>query len=333
MKILVILTGGTIACKKTDNIINVDSDIAYDILRLYNQNNKNSDVIFTTVQPFTILSENYTASTYNLLIDYLYSCDFSEYDGVIITHGSDTLSYTSALIGMLLANVTVPVMITAADYPLSDCRSNGLCNFTACVEFIRSKLCCGVFTAYGNPDSTEIYLSTRINEADPFSDSFKPFGEGIVSRFNGRTLVDINTQLIKSMESTSGVYLDKPIIENDVLLIKTYPTQNFDCYCIDNVSAVVVYLYHSATACTVGNSTNICSFVQRCTEKGVKLYLASYKTETQLYESSSLLETLPAHKLYSISMESAYMKALIAHNQNKYKPEELMDKNIYFEWQ
>lgn len=333
MKILVILTGGTIACKITDNIINVGSDIAYDILRLYNQCNKNNDVDFTVVQPFTILSENYTASTYNLLIDYLYSCDFTEYDGVIITHGSDTLSYSSSLVGMLLNNVSVPVMLTASDYPLSDSKSNGLSNFTACVEFIRSKISSGVLTAYGKPNNTQIYLSTRINEADPYFDSFKPFGNGVVAEFNGRTFTNINNKLIDLLKNKSGVIIDKPVIENDVLLIKNYPAQNFNCYCVDNVSAVVIYMYHSATACTVGSSTNICDFIHRCNEKGVAVYLASYKTSTQLYESSSLFEALPTQKLYNISIESAYIKALIAHNQNTYSPEELMDKNIYFEWQ
>lgn len=37
MRILLILTGGTIACKIEDNVINADSNTAYDILSLYNQ--------------------------------------------------------------------------------------------------------------------------------------------------------------------------------------------------------------------------------------------------------------------------------------------------------
>ncbi|MEF2919361.1 MAG: asparaginase domain-containing protein [Acutalibacteraceae bacterium] len=333
MKILVILTGGTIACSITNDIINVGSDVAYDILRLYKLNNPNCDVVFDTVQPFTILSENHTTSTYNLLIEYLYNCNLSEYNGVIITHGSDTLSYTSALIGMLWANVKIPVMITASDYPLSDSYSNGLSNFTACVEFIKRKVCNGVFTVYGKLNNAEVYLSTRINEADPYTDCFMPFGDGIVAKFNGKELAYINYNLIEEMKTKSNIQLDMPVLVNDVLLIKNYPTQRFDCYCVDNVSAVVIYMYHSATACTVGDNTNICSFIQQCLDKKVKVYLASFKLHTKFYESTNVMQTLPAQKLYNISIESAYMKALIAHNQNKYSPDELMDKNIYFEVQ
>ena len=98
MKILVIFTGGTIACNIENNIIDANSDTAYDILRLYNSTvgENSQNIEFDVKQPFTILSENYTSNTYNILIDYLYSCNFDEYNGVIITHGSDTLSYTSA---------------------------------------------------------------------------------------------------------------------------------------------------------------------------------------------------------------------------------------------
>lgn len=336
MKILVILTGGTIACKVENNIIDANSNTAYDILRLYNNTAETAnEVEFTVKQPFTILSENYTAGTYNTLIDYLYSCNLDEYNGVIITHGSDTLSYTSAMVGMLLKDTKIPVLLTAADYPLADEKSNGLSNFSACVEFIKGNICNGVFTAYGKQNHTLIYLSTRMIEADPVTDTFAPCGNAVIAQVIDNQLCHINNELISTINSSKNnrLFTKKPVIENDILLIKTYPNQHYNRYNIENLKAVVIYMYHSATACTIGNNTNLCNFIQRCNKNGTDVYLASLKSKAEAYATANELNLLKAGKLYNISKESAYIKTLLAYNQNEHTAVEVMNTNIYFECQ
>lgn len=334
MKILVILTGGTIACKVENNIINANSNTAYDILRLYNKATNNTEIEFIIKQPFTILSENYTADTYNTLIDYLYSCNPANYDGVIITHGSDTLSYTSAMVGMLMRDTEIPIILTAADHPLSDEKSNGLSNFSACVEFIKSKRCSGVFTAYGEKGRANIYLSTRLQEADPINDSFTPCGNGIVAQVIDNKLCNINNQLIALLKKKNNrLFKSKPVIKNDILLIKTYPNQHYNRYSIENLKAVVIYMYHSATACTIGGDTNICNFIKRCNENNVDVYLASLKNKSEEYATAYEIEQLKTYNLYNISKESAYIKTLLAYNQQECSPTDIMNTNIYFEEQ
>ncbi|MEE0931090.1 MAG: asparaginase [Acutalibacteraceae bacterium] len=332
MRILLILTGGTIACTVKNNKISASADTAYDILNIYKSKNPACNIEFIVVQPFTILSENYTSHTYNMLIEFLYSCDSNQYDGVIITHGSDTLSYTSALVGMLLREIQIPVLLTAADYPLNDPRTNGLSNFSACVEFIKSNTTKGVFTAYGTVNNTSIYLATRICEADPVTDTFSSLGNGVIAQIINGKICNINTELIELLKTQNNRLLqNKPIIKNDILLIKTYPNQSFDCYNIDNTTAVVIYMYHSATACTVGENTNICKFIEKCNRKNVPVYLASHKVQETEYTTSYEIAQYPHIKLYNISKESAYTKALLAYNQSEFNPEDIMKTNIYFE--
>lgn len=336
MKILVILTGGTIACRVENNIMDTNSDTAYDILRLFNNTvvGKQNKIDFTVKQPFTILSENYTANTYNTLIDYLYSCNINEYDGVIITHGSDTLSYTSAMIGMLMRDTEIPIILTASDYPLSDEKSNGLSNFSACVELIKSKLCSGVFTAYGEKGHTYIYLSTRICEADPVTDSFTGCGNAVVAQVIDNKLCKTNEALLSMLKNKNNrLFKEKPVIENDILLLKTYPNQYYNRYNIDGLKAVVIYMYHSATACTVGENTNLCSFIEHCNKSNVDVYIASLKAKAEEYATAYEIESLKTNKLYNISKESAYIKVLLAYNQQEYSAIEVMNTNIYFECQ
>ena len=99
-KILVILTGGTIGSKVEGKIINTTAASSYRLLQLYNEKYAD-DTEFEVIQPINILSENLTPVEWGVLCNCLFELDFEKYQGIIITHGSDTLSYTSALIGTM----------------------------------------------------------------------------------------------------------------------------------------------------------------------------------------------------------------------------------------
>ncbi len=334
MKILLILTGGTIACKVENHQINVNKETADNVLTRYQQLYPDNTVTFDTVQPLQTLSENHTSVTYNKLIDFLYQCDFHSYDGVIMTHGSDTLSYTSAIVGMLFGHLSVPFMITASDYPLSEENSNGISNFVACVRWIENRICDGVFTVYGKKNFPVIYLATRICEANPVTDEFSAFADGIVCRFCYHKITYINNglvSLLKNRQKKTILFSRPPVIKNDVLLIKTYPNQNFDCYTLENVSAVLIYLYHSGTACTVGESKNICRFMKQCYEKKIPVYTASHKLKQDRYVTAIETDRYTTLKLYGISQECAYSKVLLAVNQDEHPTEKILCSDIFFE--
>lgn len=126
-KILLIGTGGTIACVK-------DSDIHLDRPFKILDYMSFEGVEFECTSPFTILSENMDFEHWKRLIDFIDSVDFSEYEGVIVLHGSDTLSFT----GALLANAFRgrPIVLVASDKPLEDKSANGFLNFRRAVEYI-----------------------------------------------------------------------------------------------------------------------------------------------------------------------------------------------------
>lgn len=98
MKILVVLTGGTIGSRVSEKIINVNSAAAYNLIKLY-QDKYGTDIEFEVIQPMNILSENLIPSYWITLYDCLDKVEFNAYDGIIITHGSDTLAYTAAMTG------------------------------------------------------------------------------------------------------------------------------------------------------------------------------------------------------------------------------------------
>lgn len=335
MKILLILTGGTIGSIPVNGTINVSRSEECDIVKLYRKK-YGDDIDFTVKRPVNILSENYSNRYWNQLCLSLYENDFSGFDGVIITHGSDTLSYTSALLGMLFSHSSVPIVLVAANYPLTDARSNGIDNFRSAVLLIKSKLAAGVFTAFGSSERASVYLATRITEADPYKDEFTAFGGQEFAYRKGESLVINNSSIMPALEQLNKQR--KPLLKNkitfckNVLFIRPYP--NLDYSMIDiskRPCAVLHYLYHSATACTEGENTSCIEFIRRCYDNGIPVYMASFKKTNSEYATTREMERLGIKKLYNISAESAYMKLCIAYNQREVDPAAIVSQNIFFE--
>ncbi len=147
MKLLTVFTGGTISCSEADGVLAPDSQNGSYLLGLARQAGVRDD--FETVQPFSVLSENMTPDCLRQLRRCITERLGEGYDGVLVTHGTDTLAYTAAYLDFVLGAQDTPVVLVSANYPLRDSRSNGLQNFVAAVEFLRTGKR-GVFVAYHN---------------------------------------------------------------------------------------------------------------------------------------------------------------------------------------
>lgn len=342
-KILVMLTGGTIGSKILGSTIEVTDTSSYHLISLYRDTYGEEDD-FEVIQPISVLSENMRPEIWTRLIQALGRIKWEEYRGVIITHGSDTLTYTSALVGMLFAHVSVPVVLTASNYPLGEKRSNGLVNFRSAVELVKTPSLQGVFTVYqNNAGENCVYLATRITEADCYLDQFGTFGGKVFGRMEDGRLItnpdNVNPtlkELYSFCQKRQAVLAELPVFEKQVLMIRPYPGMDYDCIDLTKKPAAVLhYLYHSATACTEGGSLSMLQFLQRCRESGIPVYTASYKAEegAAYITAKEVLEggVVP---MRNISPEAAYMKLLLGYNCGSEKNGHVplgMEENLYFE--
>lgn len=55
-------------------------------------------------------------------------------EGIILTHGSDTIQYTASFLSCIEEFTHIPVMVVCSNYVLTDNRANGLRNFSAAVD-------------------------------------------------------------------------------------------------------------------------------------------------------------------------------------------------------
>ena len=371
-KILVILTGGTIGSKISLKDINVDSNAAYSLISRY-QECYEKETEFEVLSPYKVLSENMDLEYWMKLYETLCGISYSDYEGVIITHGSDTLAYTSNFIGYLFGKTPIPMILIASNYALTHPKSNGLLNFKTSIDFIKEKKGKGVFTIFSNhKDEVPVYRATNVNDADPYLDRFSPFDgtyydvkkgdywlselekeEGLQEKKN--TLEETNIEevqieetkideaqieetkiekteiretkieeikigeITKAEETRNYILFENQLkLKKRVLGIRVYPGLDFDVYDLSKVNVVLCYLYHSATASVEGNNTSILNFIHKCKEKGIQVFVASFKSgEAGGYVTKQEILKAGAIPLYDLSYESAYMKLLIGINQTQ----------------
>lgn len=338
-KILVILTGGTIGSRVENTTIDVTDSSSYELISLYRKIYREEDV-FEVICPYTVLSENMSLKIWTNLIHALYQVRWEKYQGVIITHGSDTLAYTSALVGMLFSHIRIPIVLTAGNYPLGEEGSNGLVNFRSSVELIRTPGIRGVFTVYQNRRGENcVYLATRVTEADSYRDQFSSFGGSAFGRMeNGVLKVEKEEanpspeELVKNCEKRIALKEQCPAFTKEILMIRPYPGMNYEYIDLSNRPAAVLhYLYHSSTACTEGEKYSLPVFLKRCREEQIPVYTASYKSrEGFFYITAQEILRSGAIPMLNISPEAAYMKLLLLYNISENVTGK-MEENIYFE--
>ena len=148
---------------------------------------------------------------------------YGEYDGFVILHGTDTMAYTASALGLMLDNLTKPVILTGSQLPIGKLRTDGKENLITALEIAADK------DAVGRPVVPElcVYMqnllmrgnrTTKIN-ADNFSAFTSPnypyLGEaGLNIRYNEQSILKPD--------------YDKPVhfnyaMDSHVVILKLFP--------------------------------------------------------------------------------------------------------------
>ncbi|HEY8500394.1 MAG TPA: asparaginase domain-containing protein, partial [Clostridia bacterium] len=297
------------------------------------------NVEFDAIQPYNILSENIVPNNWTVLYEKIKAVNPERYDGIIVTHGTDTLPYTSAVLGFLFNYLNIPLIIIGSNYPLEDERSNGLNNFYNAVRFITEAQMKGAYAIFeDNGGRSIVYLSTRIIEADQYNDQFSSFGGVDFGEMkNGKLMLiknKINPPKEKLLENREKLIKGNIDFSNRVLAIRPYPGLDYGFFDLDRSPKAVLHgMYHSGTACAGEQMYSLPRFVTKCREAGIDFYIASIKNPGgDLYASSGVILESGAIPLANVSFEAALAKLYIAYNQEELLPVDYMLREQYFEF-
>ncbi len=60
--------------------------------------------------------------------------DYENYDGFVVLHGSDTMSYTGSALSFMFENLTKPIILTGSQLPIGDLRTDAKENLITAVQ-------------------------------------------------------------------------------------------------------------------------------------------------------------------------------------------------------
>jgi L-asparaginase len=65
--------------------------------------------------------------------------NYNKYDGFVILHGTDTMSYTASALSFMLENLSKPVILTGSQLPIGMLRTDGKENLITAIEIAAAK--------------------------------------------------------------------------------------------------------------------------------------------------------------------------------------------------
>ena len=174
-KILIIYTGGTIGMihnAETGALESFDFDHLLKHVPELKQLNINIDAI--TFDP-PIDSSDMEPKLWSRIVTIIEET-YDSYDGFVILHGTDTMSFTASALSFMLEDLMKPVILTGSQLPIGALRTDGKENLITAIEIAAAK------NAEGNPIVPEVCVffhenlmrgnrTTKVN-----SESFGAFG-------------------------------------------------------------------------------------------------------------------------------------------------------------
>ncbi len=331
MKICVIFTGGTIGSVLDESgYIGPKEGTTFRVLQMY-QDQYGDDIEFEVVEPYRVLSENLSAKHLMCLFETVRSVLRKNVDGVIVTHGTDTLQYGAAMLGYVFGASKVPIVLVSSNYVLDDERANGLTNFYHGVEFIKRNCGRGVFVSYCNEgESPMIHRATRLQPLVPYSDYVASVCDCWYGKFeNGHYIsnpeYDVKDGQVALFAEEEQVCLTETA--SQILFIRPYVGMPYPTV-KENVQVVLHSSYHSGTIC-VGE--NLERFMGQMQERKIPVYLTGLLTGEHAYETVKEYKQMGMIPLQTSGEVAQYCKLWLALS-NGLDVWEVMGKPVAEDW-
>ncbi len=309
--ILLIATGGTIASKKTDE--GLAPQITSEELLEYVPEIKE----FCNVHALQILnidSTNIQPEHWVLMTEAIEK-NYDKYDGFVISHGTDTMSYTSAALSYLIQNLNKPVIVTGAQKPINvditDAKKNLLDSF----RFAAEKDVAGVYLVFDG----KAIVGTRARKVK--SKSYSAF-ESI--NFPVAAIIDDAriTKYIRNDKMTSPVKFYKNIFAS-IFLLKLAPGMEPDVltYIGEKYEGIVIESY-GVGGLPFQDKRNFLEKLGQLTESGKIIVIATQVmfegSDMGIYEVGvKALKKYNVLQAYDMTIEAAITKLMWIMAQTK----------------
>jgi len=251
-RILIIYTGGTFGMSYDRDGVLVPFDFEYIITQLPTLKNLALDITaYSFVDP--IDSSNINIDHWQLIGRIIYE-NYSDHEGFVVLHGTDTMAYTTSALSFMLEGLSKPVVFTGAQLPISEPRSDARENLITALE-IASATQDGVAIV---PEvcicfDYELLRGNRSKKVE--SMQFDAFDSGNYPPLaKAGVKIDYNFAAIRPVRKDAKLSLHSRF-ETNIAILKLFPGIHHQVvHCILNVpelKAVVIETYGSGNAPTL----------------------------------------------------------------------------------
>ena len=198
------------------------------------------------------------------------------YDGIVVSHGTDTMAYTASALTFMLPGLTIPVVFTGSQVPLQDPLSDGPDNMRTAFAMAASG-CGGVFVAFDR----KIMRGCRAVKvrATGFS-AFESINARYVGQVSGHGL-ELRRALLPAVTAAPEL---KQELSKDVFLLKLTPGMNqaiFDALVNMGIRGIVIEAFGLGGVNVLGEGLE-------GIEKAVKSGVSVVVTTQCLHDSADL---------------------------------------------
>jgi len=336
--ISIVITGGTISSRLDYNTGAVTPLISPDQLFFLAPKLLETVKINKIERPFTLLSENMHPEKWKEIAKIAAELlNKKENKGIIITHGTDTLHYTSAALSFMLKNINKPVVLTYSQKSTDRGSTDAVLNLTCSGFAALSDIAEVMLVGHASQDDNKCYAihGTKARKMHTSRrDAFRPINDIALAEIDSEGQIKVNKEYNKR-DDAKKVIADTAF-EDKIAFLKAYPGADpkiLDYYANEGCRGIIIEATGLGHVSLEGKY-NWIPHIKDAIQKGITICFAPQTIYGRLdpYVYSTGRELLEAGVIFleDILPETAYVKlgCVLGHEKDAKKIKALMLQNI-----